>query len=211
MRGPVLKVDKEGHILHGLYSWSGGYDLNGDAFSLVSRLGEDIRKQTGLVQGTLGDWWIFDDVRGDPNPIFTWPQLIELALKILNCEATRLFVKGLYLKHIPKYKCKKVKRLRNITCSGAKRVNARAGDYVDFLQGRSIGQHFMEQIMGVELKPVKVKMDKTKFRLYGKDESCVVEGTWLDWVMFACNILADQNTKLVCPELYAPGLLNHNY
>lgn len=64
---------------------------------------------------------------------------------------------------------------------------------------------------GREPKPVTVKMDKTKFRLHGKDESCVAEGTWLDWVMFACNILANQNTKLVCPELYAPGLLNHNY
>lgn len=49
------------------------------------------------------------------------------------------------------------------------------------------------------------------FRLHGKDEGCVVEGTWFDWVAFACNVLASENTKLVAPDLYEPKLSNGNY
>lgn len=46
---------------------------------------------------------------------------------------------------------------------------------------------------------------------YGKDESCVFEGTWWDMVCFARNVLASENTKLCAPEFYHPEIKNDNY
>ncbi len=45
----------------------------------------------------------------------------------------------------------------------------------------------------------------------GKDQGCYLEGTWLDMIYFARNILASENTKLVAPEYYHPEWKNDNY
>lgn len=46
---------------------------------------------------------------------------------------------------------------------------------------------------------------------YGKDQSCVFEGTWWDMICFARNILASENTELVAPQFYRPEWANSNY
>ena len=46
---------------------------------------------------------------------------------------------------------------------------------------------------------------------YGKEEGCVLEGTWWDMVCFARNILASKNTEITSPEFYHPNLKNDNY
>ena len=46
---------------------------------------------------------------------------------------------------------------------------------------------------------------------YGKEEGCKFEGTWWDMVCFARNILANENTKMACPEFYRPKFANDNY
>lgn len=46
---------------------------------------------------------------------------------------------------------------------------------------------------------------------YGKDESCIFEGSWWDMVCFARNVLASENTKIACPEFYHPEMANDNY
>lgn len=203
----MIEFSKKDHPLSGLWLWSVSYSMGNEAFS--ERIRNDIKKKTTMEIGNLDDWWVFPD--DNENPIFTWPELIMLSLNILNCEATRIFVDSLYVKHIPKLNFKEVTNLINTAASGAKRVNANAGDYTDHSGGYKGEEFFLAQMSGKEIKPKEVKMEATKFRLSGKDESCVVEGTWLDWVMFACNVLADANTKQVCPEIYAPGLKNSNY
>lgn len=46
---------------------------------------------------------------------------------------------------------------------------------------------------------------------YGKDESCVFEGTWWDMICFARNVLASENTQICAPQFYMPGLKSNNY
>jgi hypothetical protein len=70
---------------------------------------------------------------------------------------------------------------------------------------------FMNQMQGKEVKPKEVEMSNELFRLSGKDEGCCVEGSWIHWCMFACNVLASKNTGLIAPDVYAEGLSNDNY
>lgn len=200
-----IEIKDENHKLKGLWLWDYSYSLDGDAFS--DEVEQNIKENTGLEKGSLGDWWVFPD----NNPILSWQQMIDLALNILDCEATRLFVTSLYIKRIPKFEFKEFTGdLPAQYCSGAKRVNAIAGDYSDYSEIVGI-KGLMNQVKGIDKKPIEVKMGKDKFRLSGKDDSCCVEGTWLHWCLFACNILASENTKLIAPELYAPELNNDNY
>lgn len=200
-----IEIKDDNHKLKGIWLWDYAYSLDGDAFS--ESVEENIKEQTGLNKGSLGDWW----VSPDDNPIMNWQQMITLALNILNCAATRLFVHGLYIKEMPTFEFKEYTgELPSQYCSGAKRVNASAGDYTDYSESTGL-TGLMNQMRGVEVKPKEVKMSKEKFRLSGKDESCCVEGSWLDWCLFACNILASKNTELIAPELYAPTLSNDNY
>ena len=46
---------------------------------------------------------------------------------------------------------------------------------------------------------------------FGKDQSCMFEGTWWDMICFARNVLASENTQLVAPEFYQPELKCENY
>jgi len=201
-----IKVEADNHKLNGLWLWDYSYSLHEDVFS--EDIKSDIKENTGLNQGSLGDWWVFDL---NPNPIYTWPELINLALNILHCKATKMFVDSLYLEEIPKYSLENY--LNELPCtsfSGAKRINADSGDYTDYSE--IVGINALKNMLtGREPKPKNVKMGKDKIRLSGKDESCCVEGSWLDWCMFACNILANKNTEIFAPELYAPTMKNDNY
>jgi hypothetical protein len=158
-----------------------GYILDGDAFTPTTI--NDIQKTTRLHKsGWLGDWWVHES----NNPKMTWAQLIDLALCILHTEATRLFVASLHLKTMPVYTlANDLPLLPTNSVRGAKRINA-------WCEGN-------------------VCTVDEKFRLFGKDESCCVEGTWLDWCCFACNVLSSQNTKAMCADLYEPMLANSNY
>lgn len=46
---------------------------------------------------------------------------------------------------------------------------------------------------------------------WGKDQSCVFEGTWWDMVCFARNVLASENTQLIAPEFHKPEWATKNY
>jgi hypothetical protein len=181
------------------------YNLNEGAFS--DEIRQDIENKTGLELGSLGDWWVFPN----NNPIMLWEDLIMLSLKILNTQATKIFVNNLFLDNPPeKINVQHYDKLPSDYVSGAKRINASAGDYTDY-SGTTGIMGLLKQTQGIEEKPKDVKMSDKLFRLSGKDESCCVEGTWLDWVCFACNVLASENTKLVCPDFYELDLANANY
>lgn len=169
-------------------------------------LDDDIRKATGLERGTLGDWWVFEP---QGNPILNWHDLIRLSLGILHCRATKLLVHNLYLDHLPSYDINHDAKLVSKYVSGAKRVNAAAGEYTDYSAYTGIAGLFNPD-KDLSNAPV-VNNPDDMFRLHGKDEGCCVEGTWFDWVAFACNILGSENTKAVAPALYEPKLQNGNY
>ena len=191
--------------LYSLFEYKVQYHVHEDAFEALG-LDADIRKDTGLERGTLGDWWVFEP---QGNPIVDWPEMIKLSLAILHCRATRLLVSNLYLPAIPDYETKDVKELPSHYVSGAKRVNARSGEFTDYSAYTGINGLFNPD-KDLSNAPV-VKNPDDLFRFHGKDESCVVEGTWFDWVAFACNVLASKNTEAVAPELYEPKLSNDNY
>lgn len=177
-----------------------------DAIFDALELDEDIKTATGLERGTLGDWWIFEP---NNNPILSWHDLIRLSLGILHCRATKLLAHNLYLDHMPSYDINHDAKLVSKGVSGAKRVNAYAGEFTDYSAYTGLAGLFNPD-KDLENAPV-VKNPDDMFRLSGKDESCCVEGTWFDWVAFACNVLANKNTQLVAPKLYEPKLENGNY
>lgn len=183
-----IEVKDEQHILNGLWLWDYAYSLDDDAFS--EEIQADVTAKTKLeLSSSLSDWWVHSEA-GQPQ--YSWKELIDLAVNILRCEATRIFVHSLYLDHDVRYEAQDVpvSDLPERRCSGAKRVNA-TSEIINWGSATTTPVDY--------------------FYLHGKDESCCVEGTWLDWCMFACNILASDNTKVCCPELYAPGLANDNY
>lgn len=177
-----------------------------DAIFDELNLDADITRSTGLVRGTLGDWWVFEP---QGNPIYNWSDMIMLALAILHCRATKLLVHNLYLDHNPNFEPQEVEKLPVGYVSGAKRVNARSGDFTDYSAYTGFAG-LLNPDKDISNAPL-VKNPDNMFRFHGKDEGCCVEGTWFDWVAFACNVLASENTKAVAPELYEPKLQNGNY
>jgi hypothetical protein len=176
------------------------YSLHGDAFQ--QSLTDAIRETVGLRKSWLGDWWVYASA---DNPSLSWSEMIDLALNILHSEATRLFVSNLYLESKPINAAQRGVVQRNSNeqvlpiwhMSGAKRINALCGEYPVWNQSKN----------AVDI----VLNSGDKFRLSGKDESCCVEGSWFDWCCFACNVLASENTNVLCPDLYEPALGNDNY
>lgn len=176
-----IEIDDANHLLNGLWLYEKSYDLASEAFSEQMR--NEIREKTGLVEGELPDTWVNYD---EPQPERTWRELIEMSIGILSCRATRLFVRGLYIEKIPEFSIKTDiagSLLPAKTVCGAKRINASCIDWTSGDQNRY-------------------------FTLTGKDSSCMVEGSWLEWCLFACSVLGSENTKIICPELFAPGLKN---
>ena len=199
--------------MYSLFMFGALYNLSDDLFTVEIKAG--VKALTGLEYGgSMDDWWVFPDTKemNFGNPVFSWPDLIKLSLSILNCRLTSLVCKNLHLETMLKgITFKEVSELPHTGVSGAKRVNACAGDYTDYHYGLTSMQSFAAQLRGAEPAPKKITLPNNMFRLHGKDRSCVVEGTWLHWVCFACNVLASENTKLVCPEVYEPALRNNNY
>lgn len=200
-----INVKIEGHPLNRLWLWDESYSLGGSAFN--EEIVIDINEKTGLEDGNLGDWFVFNN---PDNPILTWEQLIMLSLRILNCDATKLFVHSLYLESIPELEF--IKTDAKLPCqsvSGAKRINAFTDEeYTDHWNGTSPLDMLLT---GNHPAPTKKPLGDNLFFLHGKDDSCQVEGTWLGWVMFACNIIASKNTEIICPDIYAEGMANDNY
>lgn len=176
----LFEIKEKESPFNGLWLFEKAYSLSDNAFT--EELKRAVLKQTGLKYGSLPDWWV--SAKGD-NPKYSWKGLIELALKILNSDATETFVHTLWLPEIPKFEIKDMEpsELPRHSVSGSKRVNASAENWHNN----------------------RVTMD-SKFRLYGSESGTCVEGTWLHWVTFACNILSSENTKICCPELYCPEL-----
>lgn len=181
------------------------YNLDEHVFQELGLI-DKIQLRTGLVNGTLGDWWVFEP---EGNPIYSWSDLIMLALAILHCDATRLLVHNLYLDHNPNFEPKEADKLPVHYVSGAKRVNAVSGDFTDYSAYTGFAG-LLNPDKDISNAPL-VKNPDNMFRMHGKDEGCCVEGTWFDWVAFACNVLASKNTEVVAPELYEPKLQNSNY
>lgn len=178
------------------------YNLDEEVFT--DEIKRDIERKTGLQESSLPDWWTFEE----NNPEFTWPELVTLALNILNTEATRLFVKNLYLESVPEVSFVEAE-LKSHYVGGAKRVNFHKGEYLDFTGAVGIAGLMNPNREEIFRNPPKRTTEK--FRGSGKDESCCVEGSWWDWVCFACNVLSSENTKIVCPDAYEPKLANDNY
>lgn len=202
-----IEVKQKNHPLNGLYLYDKSYSLNGEIFN--NKLKQDIIEKTKLeMSDETWDWWTFSL---EDNPILNWKELVMLSLKILNCKSTNMFVNGLYIKSIPNFKFQEFSGELPIKhISGAKRVNAYSGDYTD--HSESVGlKGLFNLFKDTNIEPKEIKMSGNKFRLSGKDESCCVEGSWLDWCMFACNVLASKNTEIICPELFALDLKNDNY
>lgn len=203
-----IEVNDKEHLLSGLFLYECAYKLSGEVFT--EELSKEIRDKTLLeMSDPTWDWFTHLEV----NPILSWPQMISLALGILNCESTKLFVNGLYLETIPSFEMKEIDesiQLPELSISGAKRVNAGAGDYTDYSDMMGIAG-LVNQKLGRDVSPKDIKLSNQYFRLSGKDESCCVEGSWLDWCMFACNVLASKNTELIAPKIYAPTMANNNY
>jgi hypothetical protein len=159
--------------MYTLWEYGHKYNLDGDAFT--TELEDDIRVLTGFEKGSLGDWW----VHPDNNPEFTWVELIHLAVGILRSKATKLFVHNLHLEHIPSYSPKLDAELKVRSVSGAKRVNADAGEHYDFTGAAGIAGLMNPKRDEIFNNPPK-RDTGNKFRLSGKDEGCCVEGTWYD-------------------------------
>lgn len=189
-----------------------GYDIDGDDFT--EEMAATIERDTGLRKSDwFGDWW----VHPDGNPQLSWAELIDLAVAILHCDVTRLFVASAHLEIKPIYIVKVDASLPDGSVRSAKRVNAVRGEWHDFsdltgmaaLQRIARGENLEQALIARANEPTLNSGDR--FRLHGKDSSCMVEGTWHDWVCFACNILASKNTEATCPEMHAPKLANQNY
>ena len=154
---------------------------------------QEIAERLGFEKSDwLGDWWL-----PGGNPELTWAELIEWAVRILNTEATRVHYPAAYLDAAPVYAVDAGAELPKASVSGAKRVNGYRGESHD--DSGAIIDNPPQRDSGV------------RFRLSGKDSSCKVEGSWWDWICFAHNILASENTKVACPALYHPELANDNY
>ena len=176
---------------------------------ITPALKEDIEAGTSFEQSDwLGDWWY-----PGGNPELTWSELINWSIKILSADATRDLHPDYFIGEAPTYSISVGVDLPVSYVSGAKRVNAARGEWHDF--SSVMGQNALF-IPNVEQRMRDIMAESPKdsgerFRMHGKDESCMVEGTWFDWVCFARNVLASENTRLCCPDLYRPEWANDNY
>lgn len=133
----------------------------------LKQIGNDIWTP---VKGGVSDW--------------SWDELVNLSLKILHGEMTRLVCLPMFLDEIPKFEMKKTEAMdlpthqisndKKITCSCAWK-----------------NWHTDKQ----EMLP--------KFRFYAKDTQDPAIGTWLHWIVFATKVLSDQNTYRIAPTVYS--------
>lgn len=156
-----------------------------------------------LLDLSDSNWWTHRGV----NPELSWAELVLLAVEILTNERTPT---ALQLPKTP-LTLEVVEELPENFVSGAKRINARRGEYRDYTEAMGINFLLNPTKAQEILRDPPIKDTGTRFRLYGKEEGTAVEGTWEDWYCFANNILASANTQLVAPGVYDPDRKNDNY
>lgn len=179
------------------------YHPSEDAFS--DSMQAEIFEKTGL-KISCWDWWTF---QGADNPVFRWEELMRLSLAILSCKATKHLVSNLFLETIPTFTPSNADLPQDYV-RGAKRVNFSRGDYHDYT-----GAVGLLGLMNPNREEIfnnpPVRSTKGGWRGSGKEESCSVEGSWVEWVALACNVLSSENTKVAAPEIYEPALSNNTY
>lgn len=153
-----------------------------------------------LENGSLGDWFIH--VEGKPRLYFN--ELLKLCSNILACGMTEKYAPAMYLAGGLQFEEKPV-TLKEYGFSGAKRVNVASGEYTD------IGDPLPAILTGQPQTFTERRTEQDQFFMHGKDDSCLVEGTWYDWLCLVGNILASETVKENYPTLYQPQLANDNY
>jgi hypothetical protein len=177
----LIDVKKEEHILDGLWLHGRGYVLSNEVFSKEIR--NTTLVQTGLKLTEVADFW--KPAKGS-NPEYSWKELIELSLKILSSDLTKLICHTMYLekdclnKSFDILDLEPVELPTNIV-EVAKCLNL-TSTWVDF--------HNNKQSL------------LRKFKMYGEDTSLPVFGTWMHWISFATQILSNENTNRSCVSLY---------
>jgi hypothetical protein len=150
--------------------------------------------------GSLGDWFLHVD--GKPKMYFN--DMLKLCSTIVKAPLTKKYAPSMYLEDGLKFDEKPVE-LKERGFRGAKRVNAAMGEYID------IGDPMMSILTGLPQEHTTRRTEENQFFLHGKDEGCLVEGTWYDWLCFVGNVLASETTKHNYPDLHQPQLANDNY
>lgn len=175
----LIDVKKEEHILDGLWLHGRGYVLSNDVFS--KELRNTTLVQTGLKLTEVADFW--KPAKGS-NPEYSWKELIELSLKILSSDVTKLICHTMYLSEIPAVDVLDVEpvNLPNYRVEAAKMLNV-TSTWVDFHNPK------VQSLLG-------------KFKMYGVDTGDSVYGTWMHWISFATQILSNENTKICCEAVY---------
>jgi hypothetical protein len=103
--------------------------------------------------------------------------LLKLSSQILACEMTKKYAPSMYLSGGLKYSEHEVE-LKEQYFRGAKRVNARVGEYI------ILGDAMLAILTGAKQEHKYLKTEDDQFVLHGKDEGCLVEGSWYDWLHF---------------------------
>ncbi len=175
----VVDVKNEDHPLEGLWLHQKGYVLSNSLFS--KELQKITLQQTGLKLSDVDDFWA--PIKGGKNPEFTWVELVDLSIKILSSDMTKLLCHTMALYHEVTFESKSIEpiELPIHQVQVAKRLNFTA-NWVNYFNNKS------------ELL--------TKFRMYGENTSEKVEGNWLQWISFATQVLASENTNRCCPQVY---------
>lgn len=153
-----------------------------------------------LESGSLDDWFLHVD--GKPKLYFN--ELLKLCSSILRAGMTKKYAPGMYLESGLEFDEKPVE-LKDRGWSGAKRVNVATGGYID------IGDPMMAILTGQPQEHKTGRTEDDQFFMHGKDESCLVEGSWFDWLCLVGNVLASDTVKHNYPALYQPQLKNDNY
>lgn len=152
-----------------------------------------------MDSGSLDDWFLH--VEGKPRLYFN--ELLKLCSNIVKSDMTQKYAPSMYSKDGLQFTEKPVE-LKDHGWSGAKRVNVATGEYID------LGDPLMAIMTGrQEMRTRNTEADQ--FFMHGKDESCLVEGSWFDWLCLVGNVLSSDTVKHNYPELYQPQLKNGNY
>lgn len=153
-----------------------------------------------LEAGSISDWFLH--VNG--KPLLYFNDMLKLCSSILACDMTKKYAPSMYVEHGLQFDEKPVE-LKEHYFSGAKRVNAIVGAYTN------MSDPLAAIVSGQPQTFTEHKTENDQFVMHGKDDSCLVEGTWYDWLCFVGNVLASETVKHNYPELYAPQLENDNY
>lgn len=166
---------------------------------------EDLTKPELLpvnLQSEHEDWDWITHVDGKPKLYFN--ELLKLCSSILKAPLTEKYAPTMFVPEGLKFEEKTVE-LKEHGWSGAKRVNVASGEYTD------ISDPFTAIVTGQEQTFTPRKTEEGQFFMHGKDDSCLVEGSWYDWLCLVGNILGSDTVRVNYPELYQPQLKNDNY